>query len=252
MAYTIDLSNQVALVTGGIQGIGLGICKTLASAGASIAICDILNESNAQTLKGIEEIQLAGKGAVLYIKRDLSKQQHCYEVIDLLIEKFGRLDIFVANAGITGKGGNWDDAFNVNVKSVYYCYEKARQYLAQSEGRVVIMSSASVLSGGTGIPEYIASKGGTHALTRYLARECAPLGIRVNAVAPAVIMTDMTITRFGSEQKMLDHYEGRLPLNRIGTVEDVANTVLYLASNMSNWTCGETLLLDGGRLYLGN
>jgi NAD(P)-dependent dehydrogenase (short-subunit alcohol dehydrogenase family) len=87
-------------------------------------------------------------------------------------------------------------------------------------------------------------------MIRFLARECARLGIRVNGIAPAVIMTDMTLTRFGSTENMLKHYENKLPLNRIGTVEDVANTVLYLASDMSNWMCGETLLLDGGRLYL--
>ena len=242
----------MALVTGGIQGIGLGVCKAMACAGASIAVCDILSEDDPKTQKGISEIKKAGGVKVCYIKKDLAAQEQCYEVIDILIEEFGRLDIFVANAGITGKGNNWDAAYNVNVKSVYYCYEKAKQYLVQSQGRTVIISSASIFTGGTGIPEYIGSKGGTHAITRYIARECAPLGVRVNGVAPAVIMTEMTVTRFGSEQNMLSHYKGKLPLNRIGTIEDVANAVLYLASSMSNWTCGETLLLDGGRLYLGN
>ena len=252
MAYTIDLSNQVALVTGGIQGIGLAVCKTLASAGASVAVCDILDEDDPKTQKGLEEIEKAGDVKVFYIKKDLAVQEQCYEIIDILIEEFGRLDMFVANAGVTGKGNQWDAAYSVNVKSVYYCYERAKQYLVLSKGRIVIMTSASVFTGGTGIPEYIGSKGGTHAITRYIARECAPLGVRVNAVAPAVIMTEMTVKRFGSERNMLDYYKGKLPLNRIGTVEDVANAVLYLASDMSNWTCGETLMLDGGRLYLGN
>jgi len=145
MAYTIDLSNQVALVTGGIQGIGLGVCKTLACAGASIAVCDILSEDDPKTQKGIGDIKKAGDVKVFYIKKDLAAQEQCYEVIDVLIEEFGRLDIFVANAGITGKDNNWDAAYNVNVKSVYYCYEKAKQYLVQSQGRIVIMSTASVI-----------------------------------------------------------------------------------------------------------
>ncbi|MCL2006866.1 MAG: SDR family oxidoreductase [Treponema sp.] len=249
MAYTIDLSNQVAFVTGGIRGIGLAISKTLAIAGATIAICDILPEDDPAVIKGKEELEKIG-ASFYYISRDLSIETFCREAIDLVIAQFGRLDIFIANAGITGKDGNWDAAFDLNVKGIYFCYERAKEHLERVAGRIVIISSASIFTGGTGIPEYIATKGGTQALVRYIAREGAPIGIRVNAVAPAVIMTEMTITRFGSAENMLKHYEGKLPLGRIGTVEDVANAVLYLASDMSNWTCGETLVLDGGRLHL--
>ena len=249
MAYNIDLSNQVALVTGGIQGIGLGISKTLARAGAAIAVCDILPESDPKVISGLGELKNAG-AQVFYIRRDLGSEKECHEMIDILIEKFNRLDIFIANAAITGKGGGWDAAFNVNVKSIFFCYERAKEYLKAACGRIVILSSGSVFTGGTGIPEYIVTKGGAHALVRYLARECAPFGIRVNGVAPAVIMTEMTLTRFGSAEKMLQYYEGKLPLGKIGTIEDVANAVLYLGSDMSGWTCGETLLLDGGRTYL--
>ncbi|MCL2588042.1 MAG: SDR family oxidoreductase [Oscillospiraceae bacterium] len=248
MAYIIDLSNQAALVTGGAQGIGLAICKTLAAAGAKVALCDILDEHDARIQQALTEIAQAGAEEVLYIRRDLSIRQACYEVIDVVIEHFGKLDILVPNAAIPGKD-NWDLAFAVNVKSIHYCYEQAKPYLERTGGRIVIVSTGSVLSGGMNI-EYIGTKGGAHAMTRFIARECAPLGIRVNAVAPAVILSELMLKRFGSEEALLEHYKGKLPLGRMGTVTDIANAVLYLASDMSNWTCGETLLIDGGRLYL--
>jgi NAD(P)-dependent dehydrogenase (short-subunit alcohol dehydrogenase family) len=250
VAYSIDLKDQVAVVTGGVQGIGLGIAKVLAQAGARIAVCDILPEEDAITRKGLAEITHAGDPAPLFINKDLSDENSCCAMIDTVMETCGRLDILVLNAAVVGKAGNWDIAFHVNVKCLYGTANYAKPFLGKTKGRIVIMTSASIFTGGTGIPEYIATKGGTYAMIRFLARECAGLGIRVNGVAPAVIMTDMTLTRFGSPENMLKHYENKLPLNRIGTVEDVANTVLYLASGMSNWMCGETLLLDGGRLYL--
>lgn len=251
MAFIIDLSGQVALVTGGIQGIGFAIAKILSQAGAQVVVCDIIPKNDAIVEKALISIGEAPNNPALYLCHDLSKEKECYAMIDETILNCGRLDILVPNAAVVGKNGNWDAAFNVNVKGIYFSCTRARKYLAKTLGRIVIMTSASVYTGGTGIPEYIATKGGTSAMIRYIARECAPEGIRVNGVAPAVIMTDMTLTRFGSAQKMLAHYQGKLPLNRIGTVEDVAKSVLYLASDMSNWTCGETLLLDGGRLYLG-
>ena len=250
MAYSVDLKNQVALITGGVQGIGLAIAKVLAEAGARIAVCDILSKEDTITKNGLEEIAKAGNQDPVFINKDLSVENDCYRMIDTVIETCGRLDILVLNAAVVGKGGKWDAAFNVNVKSLYCTAEYAKPFLEKTKGRIVIMTSASIFSGGTGIPEYIATKAGAHSMIRFLARECAGIGVRVNGVAPAVIMTDMTLTRFGSEENMLKHYENKLPLNRIGTVKDVANTVLFLASDMSDWMCGETLLLDGGRMYL--
>lgn len=250
MSYTIDLEGQVALVTGGVQGIGLAIAKTLAQAGAKIAVCDIQKEDDEKVLAGLAAIRAAGGKDALYLRHDLSLEDECRAMIDDVVSSCGRLDVLVANAAVVGRNGDWENAFNVNVRGVYAACNHAKAQLQKTKGRIVVMTSASVYTGGTGIPEYIATKGGTSAMIRYIARECAPLGVRVNGVAPAVIMTEMTITRFGSAEKMLEHYKGKLPLNRIGTTEDVANAVLYLASEMSNWTCGETLLLDGGRLYL--
>lgn len=250
MAFTIDLGGQVALVTGGIQGIGLAIGKTLAQAGARVVVCDIFEADSDKVHIGMGALRDAGDQEPAYLRHDLSIQENCYAMVDDIEAAFRRLDILVLNAAIVGKNGNWEAAFNVNVKGLWFTCDHARDLLAKTGGRVVILTSASVITGGTGIPEYIATKGGASAMIRYIAREFAPLGVRVNGVAPAVIMTDMTLTRFGSAEAMLEHYKGRLPLNRIGTVEDVANGVLYLASDMSSWTCGETLLLDGGRLYL--
>ena len=250
MSYSVDLKNQVALITGGIQGIGLAIAKVLAEAGARVAVCDILPKEDETTKNGLEEIAKAGDLPPIFINKDLSAEDGCCGMIDAVIENCGRLDILVLNAAIVGKDGKWEAAFNVNVKGLYCTADYAKPFLEKTKGRIVIMTSASIFSGGTGIPEYIATKAGAYSMIRFLARECAGLGVRVNGVAPAVIMTDMTLTRFGSEENMLKYYENKLPLNRIGTVRDVANAVLFLASDMSNWMCGETLLLDGGRMYL--
>jgi NAD(P)-dependent dehydrogenase (short-subunit alcohol dehydrogenase family) len=250
MAYLIDLKGQVALVTGGVQGIGLAIAKVLAQAGARIAVCDILPEENEITRQGLAEIARATDVYPLFINKDLSDENDCKKMVDMVIETCHRLDIIVFNAAVVGKGGKWDLAFRVNVKCLYCTANYAKPFLEKTKGRIIIMTSASIFTGGTEIPEYIATKGGTYAMVRFLARECAKIGIRVNGIAPAVIMTDMTLTRFGNAENMLKHYEGKLPMNRIGTVENVADTVLYLASDMSSWMCGETLLLDGGRLYL--
>lgn len=248
--YSIDLDGQVALVTGGIAGIGLATCRLLAQAGARVVVCDLLPRDDPRVGPGLAAITATGGPPPIYLEFNLSTRDGCERMVKAARNEAGRIDVFVANAAVVGNGGRWSEAFDVNAVGVYETAEMLRDDLERTNGRICVMTSASILTGSTGIPEYIASKGAAHALIRYLARTYAPLGIRVNGVAPAVIMTDMTLTRFGSEQAMIDHYRGRLPLNRIGTVEDVAGAVLFLASELSNWMTGETLLLDGGRLYL--
>ena len=115
----------------------------------------------------------------------------------------------------------------------------------------MILTSASIFSGGTGIPQYVATKAGSYALTMFLAREYAKEGIRVNGIAPAVIMSKMLATRFGSEQAVREHYKQVMPLGKVGEPEDIANIALFLSSSMASYLCGEVLIADGGRMHIG-
>jgi NAD(P)-dependent dehydrogenase (short-subunit alcohol dehydrogenase family) len=114
------------------------------------------------------------------------------------------------------------------------------------------LTSTCAISGGTGIPQYVATKGGAYSLTRFLARTYAPLGILVNGIMPAVIMSDMIMTRYRSEEEMINHYTPIMPIKRIGYPEDVAGIVLFLCSDLSNFLCGEIIVADGGRMYVGS
>ena len=115
----------------------------------------------------------------------------------------------------------------------------------------MLFRSTCVFSGGTGIPQYVASKGGTYALTRYLARTYAPLGILVNGVMPAVVMSDMIMTRYKTQEEMIEHYKPMMPIGRIGYPQDIARVILFLSSELSSFLVGEIIVADGGRLRVG-
>jgi NAD(P)-dependent dehydrogenase (short-subunit alcohol dehydrogenase family) len=135
---------------------------------------------------------------------------------------------------------------------VYYCSEAVKAHMAErGSGRIVNLTSTCVFSGGTGIPQYVATKGGTYALTRYLARTYAPLGILVNGVMPAVVMSDMIMTRYKTKEEMIEHYKPIMPIRRIGYPEDIAGVVLFLCSELSSFLCGEIIVADGGRMNVG-
>ena len=168
-------------------------------------------------------------------------------ITDIVVQ-YGRLDILVNNAGIVA---DWDKSYAVNTKAMYYCCEAARPYLEKTKGCIVILTSASVFSGGTGYPQYNVTKAGCYALTLFLAKNYAKYGIRVNGVAPAVIMSKMLVTRFGSEDAIFEHYKNIMPLGKIGYPEDIANIVLFLACELSSYMTGEVLIADGGRMHIG-
>ncbi len=245
MAYEIDLSKQVALVTGGGQGIGAAIATVLSWAGAQVVICDISEET------AVSEV--LAKTAALgfkahYINCDISDETQVQKMIDVIDATFGRLDILVNNAGINS---DWDSSYAVNTKGMYYCCDLAKDLLSKSKGRIVNITSASVFTGGTGFPAYNVTKAGCYALTMFFARNYAKLGIRVNGIAPAVIMSKMIIDRFGSEEKIYEHYKDIMPLGRIGYPQDIANIVLFLVSDLSAFMTGEILFADGGRMHIG-
>lgn len=245
MGYLIDLDGQVAIVTGAAQGIGGAIAKRLAQSGAQVVINDVCEPEKAQEM--LEECAAVGKRPV-YKKCDISDEAAVQQMIGQIAEEFGRIDILVNNAGIVA---GWDKSFEVNTKAMYYCSEAAKPYLEKTKGRIVILTSASVFSGGTGYPQYNVTKAGCYALNMFLARNYARLGIRVNAIAPAVIMSKMLVTRFGSEEAVFEHYKNVMPMGHIGCPEDIANIALFLSCELSNYMTGEVLIADGGRMHIG-
>ena len=183
-----------------------------------------------------------------YQKVDISKEKNAKSLVENTVNEFSRIDILIRNAGVVA---DWDKSYDVHFKGLYFCSDFAKDYMKErNTGRIVNIISTCVHSGGTGIPQYVASKAGAYSLTRYMARTYAPFGILVNGVMPAVIMSDMIITRYKSEEEMIDHYRPIMPIGRIGYPEDVANVVLFLCSDLSNFLCGQIIVADGGRMHL--
>lgn len=246
MTYPIDLGGQVAVITGAAKGIGEACARYLTQAGAQVVIADLVPPDQAKsTLDGIEETGLRPD----YLQLDISDQSNAKKMIRNTLDKFGRVDILVNNAGVVA---DWDKSNAVHVKGVHYCSDAVKDHMAErGSGRIVNLTSTCVFTGGTGIPEYVASKGGTYALTRYQAKTYAPLGILVNGVMPAVIMSDMIMTRYDSEEEMIDHYTSIMPVKRIGYPDDVAGVVLFLCSDLAGFVVGEIIVVDGGRMHVG-
>lgn len=245
MGYMIDMEGQVALVTGAGQGIGAAIARKLTEAGAQVIINDVCDESAAENT--LWECAQVGKRPY-YCKCDISDEEQVKEMFRTVADTFGRLDVLVNNAGIVA---DWDKSYAVNTKAMYFCCEAAKPYLEAAKGRIVILTSASVFSGGTGYPQYNVTKAGCYALTLFLARNYAKAGIRVNGIAPAVIMSKMLVTRFGSEEAVYEHYKEIMPLGKIGFPEDIANIALFLSCELSGYMTGEVLIADGGRMHIG-
>jgi len=211
-----------------------------------VIIDDILPEEKVQnTLDEIEGVGLRP----YYIQSDISKIEGAKQLIDKSYDQFSRVDILVNNAGVVA---DWDKSYDVHVKGLYYCSDFAKEIMKeQGQGRIINITSTCVHSGGTGIPQYVATKAGAYSLTRYMARTYAPFGILVNAIMPAVIMSDMIMTRYSTTEEMIEHYKPIMPVGRIGYPEDIANIVLFLSSELSSFLCGQIIVADGGRMHVG-
>jgi len=246
MAYTIDLNNQVAIITGAAKGIGKATAKLLTQAGAQGVIDDIVSTEKITPV--IDEISQFGNKPY-YIQKDISIEENTIDMVNEVLDQFSRVDILVNNAGVVA---DWDKSYAIHVKGLHNCSEASKEPMAkQGRGRIINITSTCVFSGGTGIPQYVATKAGAYSLTRYLAKTYAPLGILVNAVMPSVIMSDMIMTRYSSEEEMIAHYLPQMPIKRIGYPEDVANVILFLCSELSSYISGEIIVADGGRLHVG-
>ncbi len=247
----IDLTGKVALVTGGSRGIGRAICLKLGSLGAKVAVNYNANEAAAQVV--VNEIKAEGKGDAIAVKGDVSKAEEAAKVIKATTEAFGRLDILVNNAGTTRdnllaimKEVDWDTVLNTNLKSVFNMSKAAlRPMMRQKYGRIINITSVAGVTGNAGQTNYSASKAGMIGFTMAMAKEYGNRNITVNAIAPGFIPTDLTNAL---PQDIKDQMLKLTPLGRFGSVEDVANTVAFFASDAASYITGQVLRVDGGMI----
>ncbi len=241
------LENKTALITGAARGIGKAIALRFAAEGCNIAFTDLNIDSVALETK--QQIEALGVKCIAYANNaaDFSSVQ---TTVEQVLADLSRIDILVNNAGITKDTlllrmteQQWDDVINVNLKSAFnFLHAVAPVMLRQRSGSVISMSSVVGLNGNAGQANYAASKAGIIALTKSAAKELGSRGIRVNAIAPGFILTDMTAAL---PQNILDEYLKLIPLRRGGTPEEVANTALYLASDLSTYVSGQVIQVNG-------
>ena len=244
------LANKVAVVTGGSRGIGRGIALKLAAEGAKVVVNYRSNSAAAEEVVGLIEKQ---GGEAISVQADVSLMPEAQRLIKRATSTWGRLDILVNNAGTTRdmlimlmKEDDWDLVINTNLKSVFNCCKvAARTMMRQRYGRIVNITSVSGLAGQAGQTNYSASKAGIIGFTKALAKELGPRNITVNAVAPGLVYTDLTADL---PQDLKDMALQMTPLDRFGTPEDMANAVVFLASDEASFITGHILSVDGGML----
>jgi 3-oxoacyl-[acyl-carrier protein] reductase len=238
------LKGRVSLVTGGEQGLGKAIAYALAEQGSDVAIFDIEERGVCQQLKKL--------GArVSFSRVDVSSFQEVSDGVSYVIEHFGKLNVLVNNAGITRDNlllrmseADWDQVLSVNLKGAFNTTKAVvRDMIRNGFGRIINISSVVGIAGNTGQANYAASKAGLIGFTKSLAKELARKGITVNAIAPGFIETGMTdVLSKEVKTKLLE----RIPVGRMGTPDDVAGLVLFLASDEAQYITGQVVRVDGG------
>jgi 3-oxoacyl-[acyl-carrier protein] reductase len=242
-----DLTGQIAIVTGAAKGLGRAIAVSLARCGAKVACIDINSESLAET---IDTIRSAG-GTAEAMACNVTDSDRVSSVVDEVVKLWGGLQILVNNAGITRdnmimrmKDDQWDSVLNINLKGTFlFIRAAAKPMMKGRHGRIINIASVSGLMGNPGQANYSASKAGVIGLTRTVCRELAGRNITVNAVAPGFIATDMTAA-LGDE--IIQAVRKEIPLGRLGQPQDVADAVLFLASEAASFITGHVLTVDGG------
>ena len=237
------LEGKVALVTGAPRGIGRAIALLFAQHGADVAFT--FRSSTAAAEEITNELEACGVKAKAFAS-DAASFEGSHEVVKQIVEEFGRIDILVNNAGITKDGlmmrmseQQWDDVINNNLKSAFNFTHAVIPVMAKQRGGSIInMSSVVGVSGNAGQCNYSASKAGLIGLTKSIAKEMGPRGIRANAIAPGFIATDMTNQL---SQEVRDAWAQQIPLRRGGTPEDVAKVALFLASDLSDYVSGQVI-----------
>ena len=246
-----NLTDKVAIVTGASRGIGEAIVKQLSSCGAKI----ILIARNSDQLVAVKETIISNGGIAESIAGDVSNLNSISEIVTNTIDKWGRIDILVNNAGIARdniimrmKEDDWDSVMNINLKGCFNGIKSvARPMIKNKAGRIINITSVIGQIGNAGQSNYAASKAGIMGLTKSMAKELGSRNITVNAVAPGYITTDMTNELNDEVKKQM---KSSIPLGRLGTPDDVANLVCFLASDEAGYITGQTFNVDGGMVMI--
>jgi len=240
------LENKVSIVTGARRGIGKGIALALAKEGCNVVVSDI-DQKDCEIVA--KEISQMGVKAIA-VKCDVSNKKEVEHLFEETVKEFGKLDILVNNAGIFPfvpflemKEEDWDKVLDVNLKSIFLCSKEAIKLMKQG-GKIVNISSIAAFVGFEGLAHYCASKGGINSMIRVLALEFAKNKINVNAIAPGAINTPgaSEVSNEEVKKQMLTS----IPWQRMGEPEDIANAVVFLASDKADYITGQTIIVDGG------
>lgn len=241
------LKDKTAVVTGSARGIGYSIAEYFASESATVIILDLMQEAVDEAVKKLTDKGYKADGYT----GNVTKSEEMENVFNTVAAKHGRIDILVNNAGITKdnlllrmKEEEWDAVIAVNLRGTFICTQKAfKVMMKQRSGSIINIASVIGLMGNAGQANYAATKGGLIAFTKSCAKEFAPRNIRVNAVAPGFIQTEMTAKL---PPEVVESYGKAIPLGKMGLPEDVAKLCLFFASEDSAYITGQTLAVDGG------
>jgi len=244
------LEGKTAIVTGGANGIGRGICIRLAKAGANIVVADVAAEEGEETANLVRAL---GREAV-FVKTDVSSEESVVSMVKAAVERFGTIHILVNDAGVVTKGkfteiteAEWDRTIDINLKGTFLCSREVVKEMLKTGVRGKIVNVASIESevAFKNQAHYAASKGGVAMLTKAMALDLAEHGINVNAVGPG---TTDSRGMLAQNPEAMARYRSIIPLGRVGTPRDIANAVLFLASPEADWITGQILYVDGGYL----
>ena len=239
---------KIALVTGGTRGIGKKVAEKFAKEGYNLVLNYVSDNTD---INSVIDSFKEYKNEVILVKADVSKFNECENLVKEAIEKFGKIDVLVNNAGITKDGliammkeDAFDRVIDVNLKGTFNMTRNVVPYMMKKRcGNIVNISSVVGVAGNAGQSNYAASKAGIIGFTKSLAKELAPRNIRVNAVAPGFIDTDMTSVL---TDKVKDNIYSQIPLKRMGEAEEVANVVYFLSDDKSSYITGQVINVDGG------
>ena len=249
-----DLSGKSGIVTGVSRGLGISFAAGLAKAGCDLAIAARTKD---QLEKAAKDLRKYG-GRVLPVEVDVSRRADVESLVDKTVAEYGKIDILVNNAGIASvveaedmSDEQWERVMDTNVKGVFLCAQcVGRQMLKQGSGKIINIASMYGISASSYVPQvsYVASKSAVLGLTRELAVEWAPKGLQVLALAPGFFRSDQTIWAFEQNRELGEKLLAKVPMGRMGKLEELEGSIVYLASSASDYMNGQALILDGGFL----